>query len=94
MGFTTQTFLFLFFPVCIILYYLIYMISTRGPLSKYLTKAQAPDIALILISLFFYNWAGVGEAWKLVIYIAAVYGMGWAIQFKRDYVKKPKDDFG
>lgn len=94
MGFTTQTFLFLFFPVCIILYYLIYMISTRGPLSKYLTKAQAPDIALILISLFFYNWAGVGEAWKLVIYIAAVYAMGWAIQFKRDYVKKPKDDFG
>lgn len=94
MGFTTQTFLFLFFPACVIIYYLFYIISTRGPLAKVFTKAQVPEIVLILISLFFYNWAGVGEAWKLVIYIAAVYGMGWAIQFKRDYVKKPKDDYG
>ena len=94
MGFTTQTFLFLFFPVCIVIYYLFYLLSTRGPLAKPLTKAQAPDIILILISLFFYNWAGVGEAWKLVIYMAVIYGMGWGIQFKRDYVKKPKDDFG
>ena len=94
MGFTTQTFLFLFFPACIVIYYLFYMLSTRGPLAKPLTKAQAPDIILILMSLFFYNWAGVGEAWKLVIYMAAVYGMGWGIQFKRDYVKKPKEEFG
>lgn len=94
MGFTTQTFLFLFFPVCIALYYLFRLLSTRGPLAEVFTKAQIPDIVLIVISLFFYNWAGVGEAWKLVIYMAAVYGMGWAIQFKRDYVPKPKDDFG
>lgn len=94
MGFTTQTFLFLFFPACVLIYYLFYMLSTRGPLAKPFTKAQVPEIILIIISLFFYNWAGVGEAWKLVIYIAAVYGMGWGIQYKRDYVKKPKDQFG
>ncbi len=93
MGFTTQTFLFFFFPLCIVIYYLFHMLSTRGPLAGIFTKAQVPDIVLILISLFFYNWAGVGNAWKLVIYIAAVYGMGWAIQFKRDYVPKPKDEF-
>lgn len=87
MGFTTQIFLFLFFPLCIVVYYLIHIISTKGPLAKILTKVRAPEVVLILISLFFYNWAGVGEAWKLVVYIAAVYGMGWAIQLRRERVK-------
>ena len=88
MGFTTQTFLFVFFPACVAAYYLIHLASTRGPAAKLFSKAKLPDIVLIAMSLFFYNWAGVGEAWKLAVYIAAVYCMGLVIQLRRSCVER------
>lgn len=84
MGFTTQTFIFLFFPLCVISYYLANLLSTKGPLAGVLSKIRLCDIILVAASLVFYGWAGVSNVWNLCIYIAIVYAFGWGIQFKRE----------
>lgn len=38
MGFTTQTFIFVFFPLCFTAYYLITLLQYKGILSKLLNK--------------------------------------------------------
>ena len=85
MGFTTYTFLFVFFPLSVILYYLFNLLSSKGPLAEIFRKFRVCDIVLIIISLVFYAFAGIGDMWKLCLYIAIVYGVGWGIQFKRDF---------
>ncbi len=85
MGFTTTLFLFVFFPVSVLLYYIFNLLSTMGPLANVFQKFRVCDIVLIIVSLVFYAAAGIGNMWKLCLYIALVYAVGWGIQFKRDF---------
>ena len=52
MGFTTQTFLFVFFPVCVAAYYLIHLVSTRGPAAIDVPTAWGMNL-LFMFQLYF-----------------------------------------
>ncbi len=77
MGFTTQVFLFLFFPISLLGFTLINRLATcKNVLGRFLLKIRAREIVVIFVSLAFYAWAGIGEMHKLLIYIFLVYLLG------------------
>ena len=78
MGFTSQIFLFVFFPILVAAYYSVYFLSKR---SAFLQKLRAVELLLIAVSLVFYAWAYVGGLGFLCLYIAAVYAMGRITQY-------------
>ena len=73
MAFTTQVFLFLFFPLCIIVYFIAKSISRFGGIGKFIKRLRILDWLLILFSLGFYMWANVDDGVRLVIYVILVY---------------------
>ena len=68
MIFTTPIFLFLFFPISIFLYLLIYRMERIDNL-VYLRKFRISDCILIAFSLCFYGWACFDDIYKLCGYI-------------------------
>lgn len=87
MAFTTQTFVFVFFPICILVYYLSLLMQTKGILSKVLTKYRVHDFVLIGISSCFYLWACYDDLYRFLLYILAIYLLGNVIEKirKKDY---------
>lgn len=82
MAFTTQIFLFLFLPLTLIAYFLVYFLSKKSFLSKFLTKIRALDIVTIIISCGFYAWACFDDVFRLLFIIVIVYLFGFIIQSK------------
>ena len=54
MVFTTQIFIFLFFPLCLLAYLLADRVEKIGRFGAYLKKVRAKDMCLIAFSLVFY----------------------------------------
>ena len=83
MVFTTQVFLFIFFPICTVLYLITYRLERITAMS-FLRRCRISDMVLILLSLGFYGWACFDNVYKLCLYIAIVYTVtffigGWTI---------------
>lgn len=73
MLFSTQIFLFVFFPVCLAAYYAAVLAEKLPRVSPFLKKLRAKDLVLILASLGFYMWAGVADMLRLLVYIQIVF---------------------
>lgn len=84
MGFTTQTFLFIFLPVCMLVYYSLYFLSTRGKLGHLVRKYRLIELALIALSCGFYAWACFDDVLRLCIFILAVYIFGKLIALSKE----------
>lgn len=69
MVFTTQLFLFVFFPLCLSSYLLLDFLERRTGLAAFLAKYRLRDLLLILFSLAFYMWAFFDDIYRLLIYI-------------------------
>ncbi len=76
MGFSTVIFIFVFFPICIGLFYLFRVIERKAGLEKF----RLPDIFLTLASVAFYGWVGLRDFFGLLIYVALVFLMGRLIR--------------
>lgn len=81
MGFTTQFFLFIFFPLSILVYYVAAFLETKAKLFR---KWRLRDVALVIFSLGFYMWSCFDDLFRLGIYIVLVYLAGVWIQRSRD----------
>ena len=84
MAFTTQTFIFIFFPLCTLLYYLCSLLQAKGIHSKVLTKSRLSDLCLIGISACFYLWACFGDIFRFAAYILMIHLLGIAIELVRN----------
>ena len=73
MVFTSQIFVFAFFPLCLAAYLFVYWLESRGKFGTCLVKMRIKDIILICFSLAFYMWACFDDMFKLVFYILVVY---------------------
>lgn len=80
MAFTTQLFLFVFFPLCFFIYYLVLFLESRTIFSKIIKKIRLTDLVLIGISSIFYGWALFDDVFRFAIYILLVYILGFIIQ--------------
>ena len=76
MGFTTQTFLFVFFPLCMMGYGVLDVAGRLGRFGKLLAKIRLKDLTLIVFSLCFYMWAVRFDAVLLLGYSLLVYLCG------------------
>lgn len=76
MAFTTQTFIFLFFPICAAIYYFSILLQSKGILAGFLKKYRLSDLALIGISSCFYLWACFDDLFRFAMYIFLVYFLG------------------
>ena len=73
MGFTTQTFLFLFFPACMLTYLIVDRLSCLGSFGNILTRLRFKDIVLILFSFGFYMWTIGTDGFRLLAYTIMLY---------------------
>lgn len=85
MLFTNFIFLFVFFPLCVAGYLVLWGIQKKAG-----KMMQIGDIFLILASLGFYGWARLEGILYLCIYILLTYAMGEMIEKKSSNVDKPK----
>lgn len=76
MGFTTQIFLFCFFPLSIAAYALAGGMQKIRKLAPMCEKIRLKDLTLIGIGLVFYMWAGLNDLFRLLMYILLVYALG------------------
>ncbi len=80
MGFTTQVFLFVFFPFCLITYLFFILAERKRWFAGYVEKFRLKDWLLLAISLAFYGWTRISGIKELVLYIVAVYLMARLIE--------------
>lgn len=73
MGFTTQFFIFIFFPLCIAAYGAAAWLERSRFMPAFLKKLRLGDLVLICASLGFYLWNCFDDAVKLCLYMVAVY---------------------
>lgn len=78
MGFTTNTFLFLFLPIVLVVYFIFQAIVKKEKIS---------NIILLLFSIVFYAWALAKNAFLLMIYTLIVYVLGKMIKAKENKKK-------
>lgn len=87
MGFTTSTFFFMFMPIMVVIYFASFFLGEK---CSALRNIRIKDIALVVLSAFFYAWACESHVLWLALYIAGIYIMGFLISQTRDlYVKLP-----
>lgn len=80
MAFTTQIFLFIFFPICLGVYKFIELIEKNHRIKVCSEKLRVKDSILIIFSLGFYMWAVFDDIFRFVLYILFVYMIGNFIQ--------------
>ncbi len=80
MAFTTQTFTFVFLPLCLAMYYLTVLLEKRGFLSTFFQKIRATDLLLIGIGCVFYLWACFDDLFRFLTYILIIWLLGKAIE--------------
>lgn len=78
MGFTTNTFLFLFLPIVLVVFFIFHTLVKKEKIS---------NIILLLFSVVFYAWATEIHALLLLIYALIVYGFGYLIKTKESKKK-------
>lgn len=82
MVFTTQIFLFIFFPIMIFSYWVICLIENINKYTKYLLKRlRIKEIILIIFSMMFYMATAFSNGYRLFVYIVIVYLLGVSIQY-------------
>lgn len=86
MVFTTQIFLFVFFPACVLSYIAADRLSKIKKLASACGKIRLKDWILILFSLGFYMWACFDNVFRLVFYIVIVYLLALVV----NHVKQKK----
>ena len=86
MVFTTQIFLFVFFPACVLSYIAADRLSKIKKLASACGKIRLKDWILILFSLGFYMWACFDNVFRLVFYIVIVYLLALGV----NHVKQKK----
>ncbi len=89
MGFTTQTFLFFFFPLSI-LGYIIFEFAERLKIDIF-RKIRAKDLALIIISLCFYAWAGLSDTLVMIVYTLAIHVLAKWIETSKTHILVEKN---
>lgn len=77
MSFTSLIFFFVFFPLCLAVYYCAELLSRK---SGVFSRLRIKDIVLIIASLGFYGWAGINNILFFVLFIVGVYLAGWMIE--------------
>lgn len=90
MNFTSQIFIFVLFPVCLVSYFISERLEGRVPWGKHIEKFRIKDLLLISFSLLFYLWSCFPDVFRLLLYITGVYGAGLWIQHmagKRQYIR-------
>ncbi len=91
MAFTTQTFTFVFFPLCMAMYYVAIALQSKGKIGAFLAKCRLRDFALIGIGAVFYAWACFDDLFRFAVYIVIVYVLGLGIEMLR---RDPHDEDG
>lgn len=94
MAFTTQTFLFVAFPIFMLLYFIVLFLQTKGVASGFLKRCRACDLTLIGISACFYMWACFDDIFRFAAYILLVFMLGKAIELvqKKKYFVVAEND--
>lgn len=90
MGFSTQIFLFYFFPISFAGYWLLDCLEHRSGLSAVLKRVRAKDVILVAFSLAFYMWVCFDDLIKLMLYILIIYVAGVIIETyrsKKNYIR-------
>ncbi len=80
MAFTTQTFIFIFFPQSITLYYVCYLLQSKSTFASLFKKYRICDLLIIGISAYFYLWACFDDIFRFVSYILLVWMSGNIIE--------------
>lgn len=80
MIFSTQIFVFVFFPLCLAVYWGVQFLEKAPVLSGILKRIRAKDITLLVFSLGFYMWACFDDVLRLITYIIFVYLLGFWLQ--------------
>lgn len=83
MSFTTQIFLFIFFPVCLLCYYIAEIMEKNRYVQWIVRKLRIKDIVLIVFSMGFYMWACFDDIFRFIIYIICIYVAGKIIERRR-----------
>lgn len=83
MSFTTQTFLFVFFPICIICYYITEALEKEKHIFLIIKKIRIKDIVLIIFSMGFYMWTCFDDVFRFMIYMICIYIAGKMIEKRR-----------
>lgn len=89
MVFTTQVFLFVFFPACLLMYLIADRLSQVKATIWLCEKLRVKDIILIAFSLGFYMWSSFDNVFRLIFYIVVVYLLGlwiWSVKTKGYYL--------
>lgn len=84
MAFTTPVFIYVFLPLCVLLYAAARALQNVRFFSRVPLLARLDDLFLIALSLFFYAWAAPQFAPFLVGYIAVLTGAGKIIQRQKE----------
>ncbi len=91
MVFTTQIFLFLFFPISIVTYIIVNaLVKMNNRVGKFLLKIKARELIVIALSFAFYGWTDTGNITKLVVYVLVVYGLAKWLEYsvrQKSYVE-------
>ena len=89
MAFTSLIFFFIFFPVCILVYYGIGFIGNKW---KKIEEFRVKDIILVIFSIGFYGWACLDDIIFLLGYVILIYFLGHVLEMKNK-TKQPADLF-
>lgn len=84
MNFITPIFIFVFFPITLLIVLVLDGMEQRKILSPFLINLRVKDLSLIGLSLFFYMWACFDDVIKLALYIIGIWLAGQWIERKRD----------
>lgn len=84
MGFTTQFFFFIFFPVCMTGYFVVQMLGKNKYLKNIIRAIRLSDMILIVFSMGFYMWTCFDDVFRFAIYIVLVYAAGQRIEKRRN----------
>lgn len=76
MGFTTQLFIFAFFPLCCLAYVAAAALEHAGGFGRLLRRLRLRDVILAGFSLCFYAWTCVSGLPRLCAYMLLVYLLG------------------
>ncbi len=86
MAFTTQIFLFVFFPLCMLAYILADRLQQCRHIGKFFARIRSRDLVVLVFSLGFYAWAFFGDVLRLLVYVGAVYFLArWIASAKKKY---------
>ena len=83
MGFTTQFFVFVFFPICMVCYLTVQMLEKNKYLKNIIKAVRLSDLILIIFSMGFYMWTCFEDMYRFALYILFVYAAGKMIEKRR-----------